>query len=124
MKLFAIFLCLISSSALVAAESPCGPDYPSDLPCVSGGVYVPVGDVPIPNAKMVVLFYETPVVALFDEFTGRARKAGWQVSEREVADEPDGVRYRTVLRKGAVSVGVSVYLLEGKPLLQLSVFAQ
>jgi hypothetical protein len=124
MKLIVTFLSLVLLSRVFAAEPACGPDYPTGLPCLSGGVYVPVGDVPIPNAKMVVLFYEKPVVALYDEFTSRAREAGWQVADREVADEPDGARYRTNMRKGGVSVGVSVYALEGKPVLQLSVFSQ
>ena len=124
MKLIAILLGLILLSAASAAEQPCGPDYPADLPCLSGGLYVPIGDVPIPNAKTVLVFYETPVVALYDEFTRRARDAGWAVSERESAEEPGGVRFRTTIRKGDVSVGVSVYMLEGKPLLHLSVFTR
>jgi hypothetical protein len=126
MKLIAAFACLISSAVVVAAEPVCGPDYPRDLPCLSGGDYVPVParDLPVPNVKMVLLVYETPAAALYDEFTSRARDAGWVVAEREVANEPDGVRYRTSMRKGAVSVGVSAYTLQGRPVLQLSVFAQ
>jgi hypothetical protein len=103
MKVIAIFVALIFASAASAEDQPCGPGYPADLPCLSGGVYVPVGDVPIPNAKMVVLFYEKPILALYDEFTSRARDAGWAVSEREAAEEPGGVRFRTNLRKGEIS---------------------
>jgi hypothetical protein len=124
MRIIALFLALIPLAAVFSAEPACGPDYPADLPCLAGGAYVRMDDVPIPNAKMVLLFYEKPIIALYDEFTAGAKSAGWSVSEREVAQEADGVRYRTTLRKGEVSVGVSVYLLEGKPLLQLSVFAQ
>jgi hypothetical protein len=72
-------------------------------------------DVSLPSAKMVVLFYEKPRDELYDDFTRAARDAGWDVGEREPADEPDGVRYRSQLRNGGISMAFPCIHLKVDP---------
>jgi hypothetical protein len=121
MKIYTLVALLLASSAL-ADETACGPAYPDNLPCLPGVVSVRVGEFPALAAKYVVVFYEKPLDDLYADFTQAAREAGWDVAERQVGDEPGGVRYRSQLTKDGAMIGFSVYTLQGRSLIQLVVF--
>jgi hypothetical protein len=127
MRLSVIALLLIASSALLADDKECGPDYPDNVPCLSGVLGVFVGT-PFPNAKAFALMYEKPLEEVYDEFTHAASDAGWEVAERDVN--------RSYLRKGGVTVAFVVVPVsawpssaptaatqKGRSILQVTVFS-
>ena len=110
----------------VAGDAGCGPDYPANLPCLLGATHTPHRGLEIPgiDAKIVVLTYKKSKIELFAEFTGEAGASGWDVSEREDGNEPDGIRYRSSMNKDGVSIGFSVYGPDTRAVLQLTIFAK
>ena len=101
------------------ADTPCGPDYPTDLPCISGGTHQRTVSL-IAETKSMVITYPMSKEALADALKHAIDDSDWDVQHWRSEHEPDGERIRGSITKDDRSVGISVYNLKGVTVLQVT----
>lgn len=107
------FLFTLALISYVAAEEDidCGPNYPQGLPCIAGGQLVhdqPAAFEGMPS--VMVLAYRTELRHLREGLELAAQHSDWTIDDWQMDQEPDGMRYRSMLRNGGQLVAVSVYM--------------
>ncbi len=118
-KVQSLFLLLLLSWQSVAADTPCAPDYPPDLPCVAGGTHQRTVDL-LGETKSIIITYPLPEEALSDALKNAIEESEWQVKHWRRAKEPEGDRIRGSITKGDRSVGISIYKTNNFTVLQVT----